>query len=311
MAFDVSLLPLQLFHLRLNSWKSISSQWETEQKDGHPLAFPASLESLIISNDEMLPNHLLGLPSSLKRLEVVIGEAPVASPIVWPRLTSLRLSAVVPPLFLNLDDLPDTLTALELLTLDMHRMQALSRDCPSPPKLPRGPKTIVFESWPVHLLSALPRSLTSLEVQFLFVDVNNETLYTKDRSFFEAFPPGLVELKVNGLASKVELSDFSTHVHPQRLAAVLPDLEILRISVLAAFPSCFIREMPPKLRQLDILLLTLEDEDAPFIPPQLTSCSIGEHGWSNPAIVQHWPVRSAANGQTAAALPKRAAKLAW
>ena len=254
--------------------------------------------------------QLTSLPQTLETLHFSI-EEPTATTIVLnqlpPKLTSLILYMSIDatddmiklqghfPSGLTLLDLsssqldettipefPTSITTLSfylrnLLPLHEHALLLQSK---LPPNLTR----FNADSWHCDALESLPSSLQSLRFRDLFGCYNSPK--TLEGGLFDKLPVGIASFSCR-----------CPHPDGPRNQAMLPAQRMLHmrnlriINFYGRYASAWLRQLPQSLQNIYIGLAELNEEDIPFIPPNVTYLDFGDSISYNSALLcSTWPL---------------------
>ena len=272
-----------------------------------------SLVILSIPANIITPDDFILLPRTLTYVRTQVRHAnqvvKIDSKTLPPSLTVLDLSGQQTLSFS--DELPSTLTVLFALE---STVPTFGLDVESVAKLPAtlsklsvnliGSHTALGQSglrftlpsalvtlnvfqWYTDWASFIPRTVTSLTIVILKV-IKTKNLGEKD--LFCDFPPNLTLLSLREMAkygpqrtqpNQLSASSFSSLAHLRSLKIPPSD---------ASFPSATLQSLPKSLEELHFGLQSLEESDAPFLPPSATSlrlyCPIDRDA---PWFTKYWP----------------------
>lgn len=264
------------------------------------------------------------LPPTLTKIEVQIAsdvKKPVDAYFLPPKLTSLsfRINRGSGP-----DDhktleirgkMPASLTKHERLELDPVGQRVFAHLHPSlshlscnrmwsplsaPVQLPMLLESLELFYWHREWLSLLPRSLKTLKISDL--QDTEESPAVMNGDLFEALPPTLTFLLIAKMGpvphlgplpvGNLSMTQQALQALPaQRFPAALSSLTELHFS--PVIRSSFVRELPQCLQSVNIVLESLDEEDAPYIPQHLAFFSPGPKiKYKEPHVAQYWPPRS-------------------
>lgn len=147
-------------------------------------------------------------------------------------------------------------------------------------KLPPMLRAFEVSGWHMSALKNFPCSLAELTL------CNRIDGYL-ERPTFALLPAGITHLMIDSSDTKADCQgtlssdSFSTLKH----------LRTLNLDIPWKFPSRFLRHLPRHLRTLIAPLESFEPEDAPFLPPRLTTCSLGlrDGEMVHSDILKNWP----------------------
>lgn len=146
---------------------------------------------------------------------------------------------------------------------------------------------LVVLTWRCEWFELLPRSLTSMETSAL-ENVHDTALASG--SLFAALPPNLTKFNTYSGYSSGLRTRFKEDKLPAQRLSHLSQLKELALYI-GTFPSSMLRELPRTLRVLNITLSTVDDEDAPFLPPLLEDFYLGGAFLSESAAI-HLPLHA-------------------
>lgn len=317
---QITNLPRSLTSFTLEGFNDNMS-WQTLTPNITYLNWPSTL-TIFDSWTCPTPSHLLHLlPSTITSFKVYIestGEPILDATTLPPKLTLLHLNGDWNPGYLSItNQLPLSLTELILKTEgsevqgvtreSFKRLQNLTSlkhlevtfehpqefnpdDVPAPLPMPPNLEVLTVPVWDASWFASLPRSLTELHIERIEGAQRAVDLGLK---FFLDIPPGLVKFTaVNRATSDVP-------IYPENSFPHLPKLRMLDIYTIGQFPSSVLRALPHVLRRLLINLKSIEEVDAPFIPPNLhqlflLDANIALSG-APMSIAEHWPVRASSD----------------
>lgn len=269
--------------------------------------WPPLLSKLVLTSSQMPASHLDLLPKTLTHLDTDLVSALGAVAVTLPATT-------LPPnlVFLRLDvssrleiegTLPTSLNTLiiahaelarsifasfppSLLTLRMR--SAIFSDIESSPTathvFPEGITTLAIAHWPWNCLHLLPRSLTALEATLSHIDpYPTPGVEASMGRMFEALPPSLTSLELINVKRQRPVS-----LPTQRLPKTLLHL---KLDQLCPFRSSMLRMLPPnQLKTLAIALVSLHEEDASYLPRNLTQLELRlDEAFAR--LANYWPWR--------------------
>lgn len=164
----------------------------------------------------------------------------------------------------------------------------------------------VYE-WHCRLFDALPRSLTTLNINRLLGCSHSKEV--QRGALFEKLPSGLVRLDIS--TQDVFSQNF---VLPHQRLSHFTCLESLSIEFWPQVPSSILPELPRSLRQLFIDLPVIDEIEAPFIPAGLRRLAIRPKLPYCSYLADHWPLRATSNlttqrPESRKVLKKRASEL--
>lgn len=306
-------------HVPLDALRS----YQGADSGAHNSIWPPLLTSMTWSASALTGSDIILLPRTLKEVEIGLHAQHGARTQILidashlpPLLTSLTLTCHnegfvtfendLPPLtYLSIagdvwDDkpkntLPSTLTSLKLLR-SFHADDyydyylSLSHVCWLSATLTQ----LVIPEWKYKWFSFLPRNLTSFSAQALLdlCPASKEDLETN----FAYLPATLTDLTLAGQSSRNDPLGLSS---PLRLFSHLSQLVSLRLAI-DNVSSYRLRDFPKSLTTLYFHLTKIDEEDAPFIPPRLTSFVGVQRKHMEPYEVAHWPfaILSEVNGDS-------------
>lgn len=239
-------------------------------KQWHLPLLPKSLTDFVLSTaidhlelvGDLLPPKLVNLSIQRDRFAQVHVSISGSLP---HSLTSFKLSSEQ----LNrstLEKLPSSITSLTLnSTFDLDYMEAENID---PWKLPTRLLQFDASCWPAGWVSALPKTITSLQIDCLIG--TPATIYLENRLFRDC-PPNLESLIIEEFLHQESWDYAMKDVEfSEDCLLHLPQLHKLRVR--ASFPSTLLRHLPKRLRVLDVDLESLEREDVQCLPPTMICC---------------------------------------
>lgn len=249
------LWPPRLSHLGLNL-DFDSSEWEN--------MLPRTLTSLKVTDPSRLPRKF-----SLERLTLltsfVMGCIQRTCLVFVERnlpksLTKLHVgvSPYLGALVARHIDFPPSLTDMNIKWADELNFEA-------PFNLPISLTRLFISSWHWEWLNKFPSTLRHLNVRFL---VGRPDI-PESRSFdlFKVLPSGLETLI---LAASL---DFIGSL-PSLSFSSLPSLTVLEVHKFITFDSPVLRKLSKRLRRLKLTLERILEQDAPFLPPNVTEMDL-------------------------------------
>lgn len=327
-------LPRSLTRLTLSPrtviWETLESAQKAHRYRANPSKsfwfWPPHLECMELLKDVIEPSQYALLPPTLKTLVIYTGTTGQngveidgqALGRAMPSLTSLTLNIVCYRAQTKItSDLPRSLTklcledkALSATVMDdgqlrflrglsltdlhlglRHRIALSSPSRPFKLELPILQK-LHMAQWHCEWFHLLPPLLTSLSIKELYGVV--ESQLSQEGKVLEGLPKSLVELDAHIKEHFQRPVDLPSQRLPQSLTILkLPDAVI--------FPSSMLREFPRGLKKVQISLSSIEEEDAPHIPPLIDQFLLLENDkakaafdWSKPYLAEHWPPRALA-----------------
>lgn len=157
-----------------------------------------------------------------------------------------------------------------------------------PPSLTKLELRQWFSEWATFV----PRTVTAMDL-FLFQVLKPDGEKMAERDLFCDFPPNLTRLSIS------EMTRYGSQFGPNKEAnklsptsfASLPRLRFLRVPAGASFPSATLRSLSRVLTEIAATFQSIDEVDAPFFPPSLTSINLNcppidtEASW----VVNNWP----------------------
>lgn len=266
-------------------------------------AWPLNLRSLAI---DRAPIELIPLlPDSLTLLDLCFSEnaTPCLAPEkLPPNISSLELRGCSTDCLLRTssDNWPPNLHSLScdidwddcdnfppLLTLlNMSRLNKIPLE-DGPFMLPIRLIDVHLTHWHQEWFGALPRALTRLSLLHLHTTATE--YFDEGVDAFDALPPSLTCLKVPRALLQPEIKG----VFSSASFANLPNLTHLELVQCNKFKSGCLRNLPRGLKTLRITLQKLEDEDLPYIPPNLIVFEPNVYfDLSSDLLLKHWPANA-------------------
>lgn len=221
------------------------------------------------------------LPSTITKLDLrMFADSAIITgtfPACLQHLTLVAGSLTRESFNLLCASLPPSITNLELSFNRPKSESASSIDW----KIPSSLKMFRVDLWHCDGFSSLPRSLTDFGVDELR-GIEDSPL-VKEGSLFEQLPSNITSLNVN--------KDTAPKLIPVQRISHLRALKNLVVSSLGIFESQMVRNLPTDLCRLHIMLRSLEEEDAPFLPRKLEVISLGPKiDYNAPWVGQNWPL---------------------
>lgn len=235
------------------------------------------------------------LPTSLQVLNIQVRNAQAAKPLSAfpPTLTSLLIKCYERGPLNLVAPLPETLTSLNLLTLELtldrlkflpSSLEALSfawssgttNATPKDDLFERFTKLKVLEVnvWSMKRFDELPRQLKVLHIlrmsDYPLIDAE------KNRDYFETLPSGLETLKLVYAEQRMPINfsgrSFSTLPNLRRLifkSRAFRGVSTNAVPTESSFESSVLRSLSRRLVKLHLRLATIETADLHFLPPRL------------------------------------------
>ena len=287
--------------------------------------WPPSLKTLCLQDHFNLPEDLPLLPRTVYCLKIGVKsgtDAPLeldgtALGIIFPNLTHLFLTLASTKAHLS-SPLPTSLVEMGLssngkcsllpssfpflFTADsaipqLHLGVTWSEETSGAPSLESMASLVrlYVNAWSCDDFHLLPRSLAEFEV-FYLTETGDSPLKSQGM-LFAHLPPALTRLVITGSVNK---RSANRPVEPivQSLSSI-PLISELQIHSLGVFPSAMIRELPIGLQKLRMILQTIDEQDAPFIPPHCKVFQVhnqqSQMPWDMLYLAMHWPPRAILN----------------
>lgn len=262
---DLSSLAYSPDHWNLPKHLETASLWISRSWQGRSI------------HDDSDPVDLSFLPASLTTLHTrILCHKYALSGTLPPRLQTLSLNTG----FMtreNFNLLPNSITDLKSSCRRLKHELLTSVGWTLPSFLTR----LSIKYWHCDGLESLPGSLTSLHIEEL--GGLDDTPCLNQGSLFEKLPIGLTSLDL-------AQSPIPNLIPTQRLSH-LRSLRSLSTISLCLWESDILRNLPRGLRQLDLRLVRLDEVDAPFLPPNLESVTLGNQiDYATSSIGLYWPL---------------------
>lgn len=307
-------LPRSITNLRVKGLDVAYIKQLSDSAQGDRLDWPPGLTSFSLHNAIQWPKFAHAfynyLPTTLKTLRYTLSPATLETDVstLPSQLETLVLTAVCS---LNIEgQFPSSITNLQLIahyqsTIQLehstfkalprglrHLQASLSRSITaSDPavNLPKQLQTLNMLHWQCEWISSIPHSVTNLELRHL-AGTRTAQKYL-DGTLLQHLPSGLTRLH---LAQPFENQENFPPLQ-KGLIETTPNLTDLHLDI-GHLPSAFLRHIPRGLLQLSITLETIEEVDAPFIPPNLLNIFLGYKIDKNKAAYDflglYWPLKS-------------------
>ena len=263
-----------------------------------PSPWPVALSTLQLTHGTILPDCIQLLPKTLTYLYFQVEAsgpyetAEIDGNHFPPKLRSLYLKeeAIISiqntlPLsltsisFLNLESLRGGIDSQTLLGVGkLEHVKSLEArlafcvaDCSLdlPPNLSR----LVVSHWDANQFSVIPRAVTHLKVGLL----------SNASTGFCSLPPHLDSLTIK--ETDESNVDFLPNLFPS-----LPRLRCLKVHKAGRFASSTLRVLPSQLKKLEMTFSSINEIDAPFIPPHLKRWFIQIYDGNYSPTAEYWPL---------------------
>lgn len=277
------IIPHLVFGTSLISWSEIRRE---SIAPGAENIWPPRLEELRLGGHTVRFKDVSLLPSTLKSLDIALGEYHGAT----THYTRSQFES---------DFLPSNLIYLKLTM----RWNRAVLDSPNAPIiLPSTITNLEIEEWHINWFMTIPRATSSLLIRRLH-GAHRSSL-TEENDIFKDLPSGLKSLAIERLDGPMAELLFGEAAFYAQSFSSLPNLEELRVVSIGSFPAKVLRNLPRGMMALQIELQDLNEEDAPFIPPRLTTFMLlgSNIPWRLPHVSEYWPLRAAQRGNTSNAV---------